>query len=128
MRLLLDTCTFLWLAAGGRALSPAAAAAIASPANDVLVSAVSAWEIITKHQLGKLPLRESPDRLIANECDLRGLEPFPFDQAAALHGWRLPPLHRDPFDRMLIAQAIAHSLTIVTPDPLVTQYPIRVLW
>jgi PIN domain nuclease of toxin-antitoxin system len=127
VRLLLDTCTFLWLA-GGSGLSPAAAAAIRDPANDVLFSAVSAWEIVTKHQLGKLRLPEPPDQLIAAECRLRGLEPFAFDQDAALHGLRLPDLHRDPFDRMLISQAIAHSLTIVTPDPLITQYPIRVLW
>ena len=128
IRLLLDTCTFLWLAAGGRELSTRAADAIRNPANDVLFSAVSAWEIVTKHQLGKLPLPEPPDRLITEECRLRSLDALPFDQDAALHGVRLPALHRDPFDRMLIAQAIAHGLTIVTPDPLVTQYPIRVLW
>jgi PIN domain nuclease of toxin-antitoxin system len=59
---------------------------------------------------------------------LSGLEPLPFDEESALYGTRLPSLHRDPFDRMLIAQAIAHSLTIVTPDPLITHYPVRVLW
>src|SRR5581483_8658630 len=68
VRLLLDTCTFLWLAAGGGALSRRAVAGIADPANDVLFSSVSAWEIVTKHQLGKLPLPEPPDRLIAEEC------------------------------------------------------------
>jgi PIN domain nuclease of toxin-antitoxin system len=127
VRLLLDTCTFLWLAGGGP-LSRAAAAAIEDPSNDVLLGAASVWEIVTKHQLGKLPLPEPPDRLVATECRLRGIDGCPFDQDAALHGMRLPALHRDPFDRMLIAQAIAHSLTIVTPDPLITQYPIRVLW
>jgi PIN domain nuclease of toxin-antitoxin system len=127
VRLLLDTCTFLWLAGGGP-LSPAAAAAIRDPSNDVLLSATSVWEIVTKHQLGELPLPEPPDRLVETECRLRGIDRFAFDQESALHGLRLPALHRDPFDRMLIAQAIAHSLTIVTPDPLITQYPIRVLW
>jgi PIN domain nuclease of toxin-antitoxin system len=53
---------------------------------------------------------------------------LPFDEESALYGTRLPPLHRDPFDRMLIAQAVAHGLAIVTPDPLIRQYPVRVIW
>ena len=127
MKLLLDTCTFLWLAGGGR-LSPAAASAIATPANEVFLSAASVWEIVTKHKLGRLPLPESPDRLIPTERTLRGLAALPFDEEAAFQGLRLPWLHRDPFDRILIAQAIAHGLVIVTPDPLITQYPVRVVW
>ena len=127
MNLLLDTCTFLWLAGGG-ALSPAAAAAIRTPSNEVFLSAVSVWEIVTKHQAGRLPLPEPPDRLIETERRLRGVAALPFDEESALYGPRLPQIHRDPFDRMLIAQAIAHALTIVTPDPAIRQYPVRVLW
>ena len=127
MRLLLDTCTFLWLAGGGP-LSAAAAAAIRDPSNDVLLSAVSAWEIASKHKAGRLPLPEPPDKLIPVERRLRGVEALAFDEDSALQVLRLPPLHRDPFDRMLISQAIAHGLAIVTPDPLVTQYPVRVIW
>ena len=127
MRLLLDTCTFLWLAGGG-SLSAAAAAAVRDPSNDVLLSAVSVWEIASKHRAGKLPLPESPDQLIPTERRLRGVAALAFDEESALQVLRLPRLHRDPFDRMLISQAIAHSLAIVTPDPLVTQYPVRVIW
>jgi PIN domain nuclease of toxin-antitoxin system len=127
VKLLLDTCTFLWLA-GGRSLSPAAAAAVRDPSNDVFLSAVSAWEIVTKNRTGRLPLPESPDRLIPTERQLRGVTALPFDEESALQGLRLPPLHRDPFDRMLIAQAIALGLAIVTPDPAIAQYPIRVIW
>ena len=127
MKLLLDTCTFLWLA-GGSSLSPAAAAAVRDPSHDVYLSAASVWEIVTKHRSGKLPLPEPPDQLVATERELRGIEALPFDEAAALQGMRLPQLHRDPFDRMLIAQAIALGLAIVTPDPLITQYPVRVIW
>jgi PIN domain nuclease of toxin-antitoxin system len=127
MRLLLDTCVFLWLA-GGRPLSAVASAAVRDPANEVLLSAVSAWEIVTKHRAGRLPLPEPPDRLIATERRLRRVDALPFDEEAAAQGLRLPPLHRDPFDRMLIAQAIAHGLAIVTPDPLVSQYPVRTIW
>ncbi|MGH7606650.1 MAG: type II toxin-antitoxin system VapC family toxin [Gemmatimonadales bacterium] len=127
MNLLLDTCTFLWLAGGGT-LTPRAAAAIADPANDVYLSAASVLEIVIKHGSGKLPLPEPPERFIPAERDLRGVDTLPFDEEAALQGTRLPLLHRDPFDRMLIAQAIAGSLAIVTPDPLITQYPVRVIW
>ncbi len=127
MKLLLDTCTFLWLAGGGT-MSPTAADAIRNPSNDVFLSAVSVWEIITKHRAGRLPLPEPPDRLVRTERELRGIASLPFDEEAAFQSLRLPPLHRDPFDRMLIAQAIAGSLALVTPDPLITQYPVRVIW
>ena len=127
MRLLLDTCTFLWLA-GGCSLSTVAATAIRDPSNQVFLSAVSTWEIASKCRVGRLPLPESPERLIPIERGLRGVLALPFDEEAALQVIRLPPLHRDPFDRMLISQAIAGSLAIVTPDPLITQYPLRVIW
>lgn len=127
MKLLLDTCTFLWLAGGG-GLSEDAAHAIRTPSNQVFLSAASVWEVVTKHQRGRLPLPELPDRLIPVERRLRGIDPLPFDEESAFQGLRLPWLHRDPFDRMLIAQSIAHGLAIVTPDPLIAQYPVRVVW
>lgn len=127
MKLLLDTCTFLWLAGGGP-LSKAAAAAVRDPSNEVFLSAVSTWEIVAKHRAGRLPLPEPPDRLIPTERRLRGVAALPLDEESTFQGLRLPPLHRDPFDRMLIAQAIALGLAIVTPDPAVAQYPVRVIW
>ena len=127
MKLLLDTCVFLWLA-GGRSLSTTATDAVRTPSNEVFLSAVSVWEIVTKHRAGRLPLPESPDRLIPTERRLRGVTALAFDEDSALQSIRLPLLHRDPFDRMLIAQAIALGLAIVTPDPLITQYPVRVIW
>ena len=127
MKLLLDTCTFLWLA-GGRPLSPNAEAVVRDPSNDVLLSAVSVWEIVTKYKAGRLELPEPPDRLIPTERRLRGVEALAFDEDSALVVSRLPLLHRDPFDRMLISQAIALGLAIVTPDPLVGQYPVRIIW
>lgn len=127
MKLLLDTCTFLWLA-GGRSLSAHAESLVRDPSHEVLLSAVSVWEITTKHKAGKLPLPEPPERLIPTERRLRGVDALPFDEDAALVVSRLPMLHRDPFDRMLISQAIAHGLAIVTPDPQVAQYPVRIIW
>ncbi len=128
MRLLLDTCTFLWLAGGGRALPPAAAAAFQSPDNDVFLSAASSWEIAVKYAGGRLPLPEAPDRLIRTERERLGVAVLPLDEDSAVHIIKLPHLHRDPFDRMLVSQAIVHGLTILTPDPQIAQYPARVLW
>jgi PIN domain nuclease of toxin-antitoxin system len=121
--LLLDTCTFLWLAGGG-SLSERAAAAVREPSNDVFLSAVSVWEIAT----GKLPLPEPPGQLVPTERRLRGVVALAFDEESALQVTRLPALHRDPFERMLISQAIALGLAIVTPDPLIAQYPVRIIW
>ena len=89
---------------------------------------MSVWEIAVKYRSGRLPLPEPPDRLIPVERELRGVLPLAFDEESALQVLRLPPLHRDPFDRMLISQAIAQGLAIVTPDPLIAQYPVRVIW
>lgn len=101
---------------------------IRDPANEVFLSATSVWEIVTKYEQGRLPLPMSPERLIPSARRIRGFTALAFDEESALQGRRLPWLHRDPFDRMLIAQAIAHGMAIVTPDPLIAQYPIRVIW
>ena len=127
MKLLLDTCTFLWIA-GGQPLSTAARAAFQDPSNEVFLSAVSVWEIAVKHQVGRLPLPEAPDLLIPTKRQLRGIRALAFDEDSALQVTRLPALHRDPFDRMLVCQAIALGLAIVTPDPSIRQYPVRVIW
>jgi PIN domain nuclease of toxin-antitoxin system len=127
VRLLLDACTFLWIVGGDR-ISEAAAAAYREPSNEVYLSAASVWEITIKHQSGRLPLPEPPDTLIPAERRLRGIAHLPIDEDAVYQLPKLPQLHRDPFDRILVCQAIAHSLAILTPDPLIRQYPVRILW
>jgi PIN domain nuclease of toxin-antitoxin system len=128
LKLLLDTCTFLWSIEGGAALSNAARQALVDPGNDIYLSAVSAWEIVVKHALGKLPLPEPPERYVPAQRKLRGIEGWPLDEEASLHLHRLPPIHRDPFDRMLICQALTAGLTLVTPDENISRYPVRTLW
>ena len=128
MRLLLDTCAFLWIAADAAALSARARALFRSPDNEVFLSVGSAWEIAIKHALGRLPLPEAPERFVPEMREAHGIASLPMDEETALHLSRLPDLHRDPFDRLLVSQAIVHGLTIVTPDPLVAQYPARTLW
>lgn len=128
MRLLLDTCTFLWCIEGGAALSETAARALVDPENEVYLSSVSAWEIAVKHALGKLSLPEPPERYIPAQRRARGIEAWPLGEEAALYLHRLPPLHRDPFDRMLICQALLSGLTLVTPDEEIGRYPVPTCW
>ena len=126
--MLLDTCTFLWIAADAPELSQKASEIFQSPENEIYLSSVSAWEIAVKHSLGRLPLPEKPAIYVTNLREIHAIEPLPLDEEAALHVVRLPDLHGDPFDRMLICQAIVLGMVLLTPDELVTQYPARSLW
>ena len=128
MRLLLDTCTFLWAVRGDARLSKAATALFRDPANEIFLSAVSAWEIAVKHQLGKLPLPDAPARYVPRERERHGIEALPLGEADTLMLDRLPAAHTDPFDRLLVCQAIQHGLTLLTPDPLIHRYPVAVRW
>jgi len=128
MKLLLDTCTFLWIAGDAPPLSTRARALFRAADNQVYLSAASAWEIAVKHGLGRLPLPAPPERFVREMREAHGIAPLPIDEDSALHLSRLPDLHRDPFDRMLVSQAIVHGLTILTPDPIIMGYPARTIW
>lgn len=116
------------MAADDERLSRAARQACREPTNLVFLSALTAWEIAIKHKLGRLPLPEPPERYLPSRRAWLRLEPLPFDEAAAAHDALLPDLHRDPFDRGLVSQAILRGLKIVTPDPEIGRYPAPTLW
>jgi len=78
--------------------------------------------------LGKLPLPEPPGRFVPLQRKQHGIDPLQLNEEAALHLSRLPLLHKDPFDRMLVCQAVVHRLVILTPDELIHQYPVRTVW
>ena len=99
-----------------------------SSLNEVYLSAVSAWEIALKHALGRLPLPEPPERFIPSRRKQHGIDTLPLEEEAALHLTRLPPYHQDPFDRMLICQAVIHGMVLLTPDELILQYSVRTTW
>jgi len=129
MNFLLDTCAVLWLMLKPDRMVPRLLDTLANRQNTLYVSSVSTWEIIVKWQTGKLALPVNPVQFfISLRTGLAAITPLAFDDAAALQLVKLPRLHSDPFDRMLICQAIEHGLTIVTPDPLIQQYPIKTLW
>jgi PIN domain nuclease of toxin-antitoxin system len=128
MKLLLDTCTFLWLNAEPERVSAKALAACESVENELFLSAVSAWEIGVKWSAGRLHLPVDPGTYVASRREQNGIDSLPLDEEAVLQVVKLPALHRDPFDRMLICQALVEGMVVVTPDPLIGQYPVRVLW
>jgi PIN domain nuclease of toxin-antitoxin system len=124
----LDTCTFLWIITADPQLSAHARKLFVDPFNEVLLSSVSTWEITMKYGLGRLPLPEPPDQLIPSQRELHGIEILPPDEEATFFLSKLPEYHKDPFDRMLVCQAIVRGLTILTPDKLIQQYPARTIW
>ena len=128
MNLLLDTCTFLWIVRGDPALSPTARAMFSDPENTVYLSVVSAWEIVVKHRLGRLPLGEPPEIYVPKERDKHRILPLDLIETAVLVLRRLPDLHTDPFDRMLVCQAISHGMVLLTPDAQVREYPVNSHW
>lgn len=128
MRLLLDTCTFLWLRESADRLSEPVREVLAEGANEAFLSAVSVWEICLKQASGKLTLPRAAEDFVHDGRTIHSLDSLAFDERCAFHLARLPPIHRDPFDWMLICQAIEHELTLLTPDPMIRKYPIKTLW
>lgn len=128
MKLLLDTCTFLWVVAGSPELSYRARDLFSDPANEVFLSSVSSWEIVVKHAMGRLPLPAPPHIFLPEQRHRHRIAPLPLGEEAVLQLGKLPGHHQDPFDRMLICQAVAHGLTILTPDPAINRYPVLTAW
>ena len=128
MNLLLDTCTFLWVITDDPALSVRARDLVTDPAQKVYLSCVSAWEIAVKAGLGRLRLDGAPGDVVPAERQRHAIEPLDLTEGAVLQLGKLPDVHLDPFDRMLICQAIAHGLALVTPDDQIRQYPVVTIW
>ena len=128
MRILLDTHAFLWWLAGDRKLTQTAREAIADESNAVLVSAASAWEICTKVRIGKLPGAAAIAADVTACLVRQGFTPLPITVRHAERAGNLPGAHRDPFDRMLIAQAQALDVPLVSNETLFDGYGIRRLW
>lgn len=127
MRLLLDTHSFLWYITNNPKLPRYAYDAIRDKSNEAYLSVVSAWEVFVKYKTGKLPLPEPADEYIESRRTAHRIANLDLDSAAVAQLLSLADYHRDPFDRMLICQALQHGLTLVTSDDIFRRYPAPIL-
>ena len=127
MNLLLDTHTVIWALSDDPTLSARARQAIVRAENLVFVSAASAWEIAIKYAIGKLPLPEPPEQFVPARLIRDAVSPLPVALRHALHVVTLPPHHRDPFDRLLVAQARLEELVLFTADPVLEAYDVDLM-
>jgi PIN domain nuclease of toxin-antitoxin system len=126
---LLDTCTLLWLAAGGDSLSQVAREAIAAPGTRMFVSAITAFELGVKHRRGSLRLPLAPLAWYERALEFHDVEEIAVDGRIAARSTELPRLHADPCDRIIVATAQRDGLVVLTPDPLIRRYPkLQSLW
>ena len=128
MRFLLDTCTFLWLNADPSKVPLRIRELFSDLENERFLSVVSVWEIALKSGTGRLQLPEPTAEYILKRRELNSAVSLALDEETVLHLPKLPPIHADPFDRILICQAIVHGLIILTPDEHISSYPVRVMW
>ena len=128
MRLLLDTNVLLWWVNGDPALPRRAVAAIENPDHDCLVSLVSAWEMAIKASIGKLTLPAPVGRFFPEQAQANRFAVLGIDLAHIARSEHLEPHHRDPFDRLLIAQALEERLPVVTADPVFRRYGVQRIW
>jgi len=125
--ILLDTCTFLWLA-DPKAHLPQAVKGALRASKESFVRAISAFEIGYKHAQGKLELPSAPAIWFQETCAARGIRTLPINESIALRASQLPLHHRDPADRFIIATALEFDERILTPDPCFSPYGVRVMW
>ena len=128
MKVLLDTCALIWATLSPSSLSGKARDTIADEGNVILVSAASAWEIATKVRLGKLPGAEKLERDYLDVMEDAGYTLLDLDTESALRAGRLVAQHRDPFGRMIAAQALDQDIPILSPDPQLDQFGVRRTW
>ncbi len=128
MNLLLDTHAFLWWISDDRRLSPRAREAIADGGNVLFFSAASGWEIAIKARLGKIQVPDDLGRFLTGQLSRNAIQVLPIHLSHALHVHSLPDHHRDPFDRLLVSQALLEDLPVLSADPQLARYAVEVVW
>jgi PIN domain nuclease of toxin-antitoxin system len=128
VRLLLDTCTVLWLTGEPKRLSAACRKAIDRAENDLVLSDASVWEMALKIAAGKLTFAPPLRRWLADQRAAWRFESLPVREEHMLRTLEIERHHADPFDRLLIAQALTENIPVLTPDPVIARYPVEVIW
>ncbi len=128
MRALLDTHVFLWWINDDSRLISHVRNIIADRDNELFLSAASCWEIAIKAHLGRISFPRKPDTFIADQMSSNAIQSLPVQASHALHTFNLPHLHKDPFDRMIASQAQLEGLPVITSDPLIARYKIKIIW
>ncbi len=128
MKYLLDTCTFLWVISDPDELSKGAKKLIQDPANEIYLSSASTWEISIQIGLKRLSFSEPIGSFIPRQRERHQILSLPIDEESSLYLEKLPKLHKDPFDRILVSQALVHAMTLITPDKEVGRYPAKTVW
>lgn len=128
MRALLDTCAFLWWISDDPQLSLHVREVISSGDNELFLSVASGWEMAIKAALGKLSFPDDLKSFILEQLNVNGIDSLSVEMSHALYVSTLPAIHRDPFDRLLIAQAQMENLPILTPDPQISRYDVEIIW
>lgn len=128
MRYLLDTMVWLWSVGPSQTIGTAGLKILASSEEEVYLSAASSWEIAIKTKLGKFQLPEAPGHYVPKRLSEQGIRSLPINQDHSLRVYDLPSHHSDPFDRLIIAQAMVEEMTVLTSDRVFEKYPIDVIW
>lgn len=128
MKLLLDTHSFLWWITDDSQMSTTALKLMGDNRNTLYWSAASSWEVSIKYSLGRLPLPEAPEQFLPAELGRNRIESLPIVDVHAFQAGSLPRHHRDPFDRMLVAQAQVESFGLITNDSDIRRYEVEVYW
>ncbi len=128
VRILLDTCAFIWLASDPQHLGSGARSALEDPHKDRFLSAASVWEIVLKYHNGKLPLPQPPEEWIEEQTRVQDISIMNLERSVIYQSGRLPIVHRDPFDRMIAADSLINKMPILTPDEPFREYGCHVIW
>ncbi|MFZ1771706.1 MAG: type II toxin-antitoxin system VapC family toxin [Caldilinea sp.] len=128
MKVMLDTHSFLWWNADDSQLSAAARQVIAAGSNEIYLSACCAWEIAIKAAKGRLLLPEAADDYVKQRLEHYGFRVLPIELSHVLQIYKLPPLHHDPFDRLLVAQSQVEKLPLISGDSEIARYAVDIIW
>lgn len=128
MNVILDTCTFLWIINNPKKLSNNAKNIFQDTRNKCFLSIISFWEIMILHSLKRINFKSNPEEMLIKKCKKENINILPLSITSIFKLDKLPQIHKDPFDRIIICQALTNNLSILTPDKEISKYSVDVIW